>query len=168
MAFRRPAGGLDMAFGLVQLGIAAAHLGDLSHAYECIEYLVNSYWSPAMVSMHNVKDVFNLDISGGLPALIITMLVQSAIREKEDEPWVIRILPCLPSQWPNGTLKGVRCRGGFEIDVTWKAGALEFLKVTSLRGGVCRLVYHQKKRERKLDKGESCILRDGLTMISSK
>ena len=71
--FRRHEEGSDMAFGFTQLGMSAAHLGDTALAYECVEYMVNSYWSPAMVSLHNVRDVFNLDISGGLPAVVITI-----------------------------------------------------------------------------------------------
>lgn len=144
MAFRRAEGGGDMAFGFTQLGMAAAHLGDTTLAYECVEYLANCYWSPAMVSLHNNGDVLNLDISGGLPALVIEMLVQSETPDEPDRaaaPWIIRLLPCLPAAWPEGSLSGVRCRGGFEVDISWRGGKLQAATLTSRGGEACRIVY---------------------------
>ena len=158
MEFRRPEDGLDMAFGFTQLGMSAAYLGDLPLAYESLEYLVNSYWSPAMASLHNVKDVFNLDISGGLPAVIITMLVQSFLPEEPGAPWQIKLLPCLPEQWPKGRLKGVRCRGGFELDISWDNGKLTEVSITSLRGEPCSIEYGAKKKLLELEKGTQCTL----------
>lgn len=163
MEFRRPEDGLDMAFGFTQMGMATAYLGDIPLAYESLEYMVNSYWSPAMVSLHNVKDVFNLDISGGLPAVIITMLVQSFLPEKAGGPWQIKLLPCLPPQWPNGKLKGVRCRGGFELDIKWDDGNLIEVKVTSLRGEPCMITYGGKNKLLELEKGSQCILLNDLS-----
>lgn len=157
MAFRRPENGGMMAFGFTQLGMSAAHLGDAALAYECVEYLVNNYWSPAMVSQHNrdeYPDVLNVDISGGLPAVIITMLVQCLIPESAHYPWLIQLLPCLPDDWPEGSLHGVRCRGGFEVDVEWKDGVLETVTITSLLGAACRLQYEQIGVDLNLAEGE--------------
>jgi hypothetical protein len=161
MAFRRPENGGFMAFGFVQLGIAAAYLGDTALAYESVEYLVNSYWSPVMVSQHNSNkfpDVLNMDISGGLPALIITMLVQSQLTDEAGGPWVIRLLPCLPEAWPDGRLRGVRCRGGFELDIAWRNAKLESVTISSLRGEACRLEYGEYNALLRLQPGEKCSL----------
>ena len=49
-----------------------------------------------------------MDISGGMPAVVIKMLVSS-------EPGTIRLLPALPGAWPTGTIEGVLCRGGIEV-----------------------------------------------------
>jgi hypothetical protein len=49
-----------------------------------------------------------MDISGGMPAVIIKMLVAS-------EPGLIRLLPALPTAWPAGTIDGPLCRGGIAI-----------------------------------------------------
>lgn len=156
MAFRRDEQGGDMAFGFTQLGMAAAHLGDTALAYECVEYLVNSYWSPAMMSLHNVGEVFNLDISGGLPAVIITMLVQCDLPDPADGPWRIRLLPCLPDAWPRGRLRGVRCRGGFELDIAWRDGMLETVTITSLRGEPATLSYRDRTATMPTA-GERCV-----------
>jgi len=158
MEFRRDEEGSDMAFGFTQMGMSAAHLGDTALAYESVEYLVNSYWSPAMVSQHNPHDVLNLDISGGLPAVIITMLVQSLLPEEPAGPSVIRLLPCLPDPWPEGSLRGVRCRGGFEVDIQWKGGLLDTVTIRSLLGKPCRVDYGERTAALQLDPGESCCL----------
>jgi len=97
-----------MSFGVVQLGQAAASLGEGELAYQCLVHLVNRYWLNNLASMHNHKSLFNMDISGGMPAVIIKMLVMSEVGK-------ITLLPALPKQWPSGTIEGVLCRGQIEI-----------------------------------------------------
>ena len=107
-----------MSFGLVQLGQAAATLGDGDLAYRAIVRLVNSYWLSNLASMHNHRSLFNMDISGGLPAVLIQMLVASS-------PGRIRLLPALPVAWPVGTIEGALCRGQIEIQqLSWKPGRI--------------------------------------------
>jgi len=68
--------------------------------------------------MHNHRHLFNMDISGGQPALVIQMLVGSDIGE-------INLLPALPEQWTEGSIEGVLCRGGIEIHrLGWKEGEI--------------------------------------------
>lgn len=97
-----------MSFGLVQLGQAGASLGESEIVYECMKHLVNRFWLNNLASMHNHKTLFNMDISGGMPAVIIKMLVAS-------EPGKIKLLPALPSVWSEGKIEGVLCRGQIEI-----------------------------------------------------
>jgi alpha-L-fucosidase 2 len=97
-----------MSFGLVQLGQAATSLGEGDLAYHCLKHLVNRFWLNNLASMHNHRSLFNMDISGGMPAVIIKMLVAS-------EPGLIRLLPALPTAWPAGTIDGPLCRGGIAI-----------------------------------------------------
>jgi alpha-L-fucosidase 2 len=66
-----------MSFGLVQLGQAATSLGEGELAYHCLTHLVNRFWLNNLASMHNHRSLFNMDISGGMPAVIIKMLVAS-------------------------------------------------------------------------------------------
>ena len=97
-----------MSFGLVQLGQAATSLGENELAYECLKHLVNRFWLNNLASMHNHRSLFNMDISGGMPAVLIKMLVAS-------DPGRIELLPAVPAQWPSGTIEGVLCRGQIEI-----------------------------------------------------
>jgi len=98
-----------MSFGLVQLGLASASLGEGELAYHCLTHLVNRFWLNNLASMHNHRTLFNMDISGGMPAVIIKMLVAS-------EPGSIQLLPALPAAWPSGRIEGVLCRGAIEIE----------------------------------------------------
>ncbi len=97
-----------MSFGLVQLGQAATSLGEDELAYQCLIHLVNRFWLNNLASMHNQKALFNMDISGGMPAVLIKMLVAS-------EPGAIQLLPATPAAWPSGTIEGVLCRGQIEV-----------------------------------------------------
>lgn len=142
LQYRRGKQGAEMAFGLVQLGMAATYLRDKALAYECVEWLVNSYWSPAMVSQHDPGEILNLDISGGLPAVIMNMLVQSFEPEQPGGPWQLSLLPCLPAQWPSGSIEGVRCRGGFEVALQWTESMVTELAIKSLRGEPCTVEYN--------------------------
>ena len=67
----------------------------------------------------------------------------------------IELLPALPKAWPSGSVKGLRARGGFEVDVAWKDGRLVEAYLRSLDGGSTRLRYGSLKRDVKLAKGET-------------
>lgn len=97
-----------MSFGLVQLGQTATSLKESEMSYECLTYLVNRFWLNNLASMHNHKTLFNMDISGGMPDVIIKMLAAS-------EPGKVELLPALPAAWPEGTIEGILCRGQIEI-----------------------------------------------------
>lgn len=56
-----------MAFGLVQLGLAAAHLGAADTALECVVWLARDHWTPNLVPTHDEGAIFNVDAAGGLP-----------------------------------------------------------------------------------------------------
>ena len=148
LEFRRPDQGSGMAFGIVHLGMASAHLKDKAHAYECINWLTNSYWTPAFGSYHDPGRIFNVDITGGIPALVSYMLVQST-------PDKIELLPCLPEAWADGYANGILARGGFEIDLKWEAGKLTQATIRSKAGRPCMVQYKDSIIELDLQAGES-------------
>ncbi len=60
------------------------------------------------------------------------MLIQSHLDH-------IRLLPALPDAWPQGRVKGLRARGGFEVDIDWRDGSLAEAMITSVSGQKLRL-----------------------------
>lgn len=76
---------------------------------------------------------FQIDGNFGCTAGIAEMLVQS-------HAGAVHLLPALPAAWSEGSLRGIRCRGGFVIDrMTWHAGRLAEVRIRSTRGGMLRL-----------------------------
>jgi hypothetical protein len=145
--YRRERNGAEMAFGLVQIGLAAAHIRDTEHAYECVDYLCNSYWSPAYTSYHDPGEIFNVDISGGLPAVVTDMILQSTANE-------ITLLPALPDQWPDGEIKGVWTRSGATVDLTWENGEPKSAVIQPNRDTSIKLLFNNQSWDLTLTKGQ--------------
>ena len=99
-----------MAFGVVQNGLAAAHLGNAELTQRTINMLVTGFWTTGMGSLHNRDNLFNVDISGGFPYLCSSALVYA-------DPGRIRFFPARPAQWNSGTLRGIRLRGGILVEI---------------------------------------------------
>ncbi|CAM4177843.1 glycoside hydrolase family 95 protein [Paenibacillus alkaliterrae] len=86
-----------------------------------------------------------IDANFGGTAGIAEMLLQSRARYKGNSAeYVIDLLPALPVQWPEGSVTGLRARGGFEIDMTWEDGMLSRAVVRSLKGLSCTLRYRNE------------------------
>lgn len=168
MEIRRKDRGGEMAFGLVQLGQAVSSLHDAQMSYDTVDWLANNYLYPNFVTTHNPRSLFNTDLCGGLPAIIIKMLVDSSIG------W-IELLPALPKEWPTGAIEGIRCRGqveirslswrGKEITVTLRSGikqsiqlrtpdGIRAIKVTDGRGLVVPVATGEASRIVSLPEGE--------------
>ncbi|GIH74366.1 hypothetical protein Plo01_07950 [Planobispora longispora] len=124
MEWWRGAGSDEMAFGLVQLGLAAAALGLAEEAHETVTLLATRYWREEnLVSTHNRDAIFNVDVCGGLPAVVAAMLVRSSLPASGYGR--LDLLPALPREWPYGEARGLVVRGGTVDRLTWEPGRVE-------------------------------------------
>lgn len=121
-----------------------ARLWDGEKAYENIEKLFSDSTYPNLFDRH---PPFQIDGNFGVTAAIAEMLVQSSMER-------IILLPALPGAWSSGSVKGLRVKGGGEVDLYWKDGTLEKCSIRASKLMVVDLKYKETSVPFKWNEGE--------------
>ncbi len=134
-----------------------ARLGEGNQAYKMLRRILkpavspNSYrnlsGSGSYTNLLCAHPPFQIDGNMGAVAGIAEILVQS-------HTGGIDLLPALPAVWPHGKAEGLKARGGYTVDISWKNGLLEECRISAAVEGKCRIVYQGEVRELHLKAGE--------------
>jgi alpha-L-fucosidase 2 len=108
-----------------------ARLRDGEHAYEVLKLLLGP--QRTYPNLFDAHPPFQIDGNFGGASGITEMLLQSLKSPAgDDEVW---LLPALPKAWPDGSITGLRARGGLKVDLHWRAGALRECRLRATRDG---------------------------------
>ncbi|WP_163539862.1 glycoside hydrolase family 95 protein [Gracilibacillus sp. YIM 98692] len=120
-------------------------------AYENIMELLKSSTLPNLFDNH---PPFQIDGNFGATAAIAEMIVQSHQNE-------IHLLPALPKDWATGYVKGLKARGGLELEIKWQDYQLIDVHIKATQSRVCRIRVDQPL-EIRIDSGKVHQVEDGL------
>ncbi len=144
----------------------SARLGDGDAAREHYLTLLRRSTLPNLFDVH---PPFQIDGNFGAPAGLAEMLVQSHERPSgasaESEEFIIHLLPALPKAWPDGSVTGLRARGGFEVGLSWKGGKLEMARIRNVGGQTCQVRYDGKSIPLIIKPGETRELDRNLDIL---
>ncbi|GGM05170.1 glycoside hydrolase N-terminal domain-containing protein [Dactylosporangium sucinum] len=111
----------------------AARLRDAPLAASSLRALLDELCSPSLLTLHPDAArptgwIFQIDGNLGAAAGIAELLVQS-------HEGTVALLKTLPPAWSSGSARGLRCRGGHEVALSWAGGALREARIVAGRNG---------------------------------
>lgn len=140
-----------------------ARLGEAESAYRMYRRLLkfvtpDKYRGPDVrrgggtyPNLFDAHSPFQIDGNFGGTAGVAEMLLQST-------PDCIILLPALPEAWSSGSVKGLKARGGYIVDIDWKDGKVTSCKIASQRGGKTTVRYNGEEKSVDLKPGKSVKL----------
>lgn len=147
---RRGDGG--MGWGVAWKAACWARLKDGDRSEKLIRKILATNTHP---NLFCELEPFQIDGNFASTAAIAEMLLQSHAGE-------IHLLPALPNAWPTGDVKGLRARGAFEVDMSWKEGKLTKAKIYSHKGNSVKVRLNDKTIKLKTKPGQSYLFNSDL------
>jgi alpha-L-fucosidase 2 len=117
---------------------------------------------------------FQIDGNFGATAGIAELLLQSQqtqfpkSQDARPQTHILDLLPALPKTWPTGSVTGLCARGGLEVDLAWKDGALTRAVIRSKLGNPCLVRCNGHEIELKTEPGKSYTLDGQLQPVPQK
>jgi alpha-L-fucosidase 2 len=128
----------------------AARLGDGALAHEQLRLQLERTTFPNLMDAHprlgGTTQCFQIDGNFATTAAIAEMLLQShtpstgsagSPQASSGQATEIDLLPALPPLWKQGSVSGLRARGGFTVGIKWQGGVLAAATVQAQHSGPC-------------------------------
>jgi alpha-L-fucosidase 2 len=130
-----------------------ARLHDGDHAYRLVREQLHavdttqtnySRGGGTYVNLLDAHPPFQIDGNFGAVSGISEMLLQSHLLwqgapDSFEEHYLLHLLPALPAAWPQGKIKGLRARGGVEVDIEWERGKAVVVILRPMADVTCRI-----------------------------
>lgn len=139
-----------------------ARLGDGDRALKVLHRLLEP--DRSYPNLFDAHPPFQIDGNFGATAGIAEMLLQSRLVafSSDDDLAELRfevfLLPALPTEWRDGSVTGLRARGGFQVDLRWAEGDLVEARITSIAGRPVRIHWRDHVVALELVAGETRAL----------
>lgn len=130
-----------------------ARLRDGDAAWDNLKKLFEKSTFPNMMDNHPMMDYFVFQIDGNLGA---TAAITEMILQSNEERSIL--LPALPADWKEGSMKGLVLHGGAKADISWKDGALESCTVYARHAFSGKVCYREQSWDLQLGAGESFVM----------
>ena len=127
---------------------------DGEKAYAGLKTIVNNSLQGTFLTLLKPHNIFQIDANFGATSVVAEMLIQSHMKD-ENGNFIINLLPAIPSEWSAGSVKGLRTRGGFVVDMDWEEGKIKSVVIKSEKGGNCKVRFQNNLVDLTLNAGES-------------